>query len=784
MAIYGAEGLFAVLYDMIVVREFESMLWQLATTGQWQGVSCDQPVAEYLALGQEAAVVGQALELGPDDLVFGSHRSLGQVLAKSLSAIRALGPGPVAALLESEREAATLAQAEAIGFGNPVELSENFVLFGLMAECLGLKAGLNQGLAGASRAHFPPFGSMPNSATPGACAPLALGAALFKRINRRPGIVVANLGDAALAAGPVWETVNFASMEQYHSLWPASAGGRPPLLVTVLNNFYGLGSRTVGETTGLDVLARVGAGVDPEAMHAERIDGFNPLAVANAMRRKRELLEGGAGPVLLDVVTYRYNGHWPGENPAYRSQDEIAQWRAVDPIETYGELLVHNAITTRTAVEEVRQGLRERLTKLLRRAVEAAAQPDRDAALVETVMFAGQRVESLDPPRKPELSQPLNDNSRIRAIQAKSRRGRDDDGRPLSKLKTYQLRDGLFEAVAHRFTIDPTLAAWGQDNRDCGGAFAVYRGLSDLAPAQRLFNAPFAPAAVVGAGIGYALAGGRALVEVMYDDLLGRAGDELLNQAGSWRAWSGGRLRTPLVIRCAVGVPGSGQHAQDWSALAARVPGLKVYYPASPSDAKGMLGLALAGCDPVVLLEAQSLYDKAEEFDRAGVPLGHYETEEGQPAVRREGSDLTIVTLGPTLYRGLAAAETLQESHDVSAEVIDLRFLNPLDLEPVVASVRKTGRLLLVSDEAERGSSLHRVANAVQEAAFDVLDSAPVVLGARNLVVTPSLAASDLFPQVDTILDAIHQRILSLEGREPGSDQSPEELLRRQRLGI
>jgi 2-oxoisovalerate dehydrogenase E1 component len=308
--------------------------------------------------------------------------------------------------------------------------------------------------------------------------------------------------------------------------------------------------------------------------------------------------------------------------------------------------------------------------------------------------------------------------------------------------------------------------------------------LADLAPINRLFNAPLTPAASVGAGIGYALAGGRALVELMYDDWLGRAGDEILNQAGAWRTLSGGRLRTPLVIRCAAGIAESTQHAQDWSALVARVPGLKVYYPATPTDAKGMLSLALAGSDPVVVLEAQALYDKTEEFDRNGVPLGYYETEEGQPAIRREGSDLTIVTVGPALYRGLAAAETLKQTYQVSVEVIDLRFLTPLDLEPVVASVRKTGRLLLVSDEVERGSYLHQVANAVAEAAFGVLDSAPVVLGARNHQVTSTAAAHQHFPQADTILDAIHQRIMPLAGYQPTADQSPEELHRRQQAGL
>ncbi|MDR1512434.1 MAG: dehydrogenase, partial [Propionibacteriaceae bacterium] len=605
MALYGAEGLFEVLYDMIAIREFESMLQALALAGSWRSVRHEHAVAEHLSIGQEAAVVGQALELGPEDLVFGSHRSHGEVIAKCFGALRQLSPDQAGEIMRGFHDGELLRHAESIDSDTADELSQTFVLLGLLGECLGRRIGFNSGLAGSARAFCPLFGSMPNNGTVGGSAPLALGAALFKRVNREPGIVVANLGDAALTAGPVWEAINFASMAQFQGLWPESAGGNPPLLINLFDNFYGMGSQTVGETTGFDVLARVGAGVGPEAMHAERIDGFNPLAVANAMRRKRQLLASGEGPILLDVITYRFVGHSPGDPATYRTREEVEAWEAVDPIGAYGDLLIANAITTQAAIDETTSRIQDRLERVLRHVVDDEACPKPDAAFVESVMFSGGHEEALGDQRKADLLQPLNDNARVKALAAKSRRARDEAGRPVSKLKLYQLRDALFEAVAHRFSIDPTLAAWGQDVRDQGGAFAVYRGLTELVPPQRLFNAPVAEAAAVGAGVGYALAGGRALVEVMYGDLLGRAGDELLNQVGSWQALSGGQLTLPLVIRAPIGNQWSGQHAQDWTGLLARVPGLKVYYPATPADAKGMLSLALAGTDPVVVLEAE-----------------------------------------------------------------------------------------------------------------------------------------------------------------------------------
>ena len=154
---------------------------------------------------------------------------------------------------------------------------------------------------------------MPNNAIVGGSAPIATGAALYKRINRKPGIVVANVGDAALGCGPVWEAIQLASMDQYRTLWREEDGGNPPIMYNFFNNFYGMGGQTSGETMGYDVLARVGAGVNPEAMHAERVDGINPLAVADAVTRKKKILEEGRGPVLMDTLTYRFSGHSPSD---------------------------------------------------------------------------------------------------------------------------------------------------------------------------------------------------------------------------------------------------------------------------------------------------------------------------------------------------------------------------------------------------------------------------------------------------------------------------------------
>jgi 2-oxoisovalerate dehydrogenase E1 component len=288
----------------------------------------------------------------------------------------------------------------------------------------------------------------------------------------------------------------------------------------------------------------------------------------------------------------------------------------------------------------------------------------------------------------------------------------------------------------------------------------------------------------VGTGIGYALSGGRAVVELMYCDFMGRAGDEIFNQAAKWQSMSAGVLKMPLVIRVSVGSKYGAQHSQDWTSLVAHIPGLKVMFPATPYDAKGMLNLALRGTDPVVFFESQRLYDMGEIFEEGGVPEGYYEVPEGQPAVRRTGKDLTILTIGATLYRALEAADDLKEQYGLEVEVIDARFLNPLDLDPIIESVKKTGKIIMSSDAVDRNSFLHTVAANLTQVAFDYLDGPPVVVGSRNWI-TPAFEMEDsFFPQKEWILDAIHERVLPLKGHQVTTVQTGGEVLRRYREGV
>jgi 2-oxoisovalerate dehydrogenase E1 component len=222
-----------------------------------------------------------------------------------------------------------------------------------------------------------------------------------------------------------------------------------------------------------------------------------------------------------------------------------------------------------------------------------------------------------------------------------------------------------------------------------------------------------------------------------------------------WRSMSGGILKLPIVLRCSIGSKYGAQHSQDWTALVAHIPGLKVLYPATPYDAKGLLASALASDDPVVFFESQRLYDKVEQLHFGGVPADYYRLPIGEPDVKREGRDVTILTIGPLLYAALAAAGQLESSCGVSAEVIDARSLVPFNYDRLLESVRKTGRLLLVSEASERGSFPMTLAANVTRYAFRDLKAPPRVLGSPNWIVPGAEMETTYFPQCEDILDIV-----------------------------
>ena len=787
---FSKDDFLRIYRDMRYIREFETMLYTIKTTNAYNGIEYNNPGPAHLSMGQEASSVGQAYLLTTDDFIFGSHRSHGEILAKGLSSIHKLSDAELTSTMEQFLGGDTYKVVEQFnkGKGKSVkELAIDFLLYGALAEIFAKNTGFHRGLGGSMHAFFLPFGIYPNNAIVGGSADISVGAALYKKINSKNGIVICNIGDGSMACGPVWEGLMMATMDQYNNLWEGDMKGGLPLLVNVMNNQYAMGGQTRGETMGYDFLARIGAGVNADQMHAERIDGYDPLAVIEAMGRKLDILRSKKGPVLLDTLTYRYSGHSPSDADSYRTLEEKNAWMEHDSIMAYRAKLIKAGVASQDEFDAIDATIIENVTNVVQMASDPVMSPRMDLfktpAAIEDIMFSNQKVAKMED-RKPDVNHAKEENPRVMAIAKKERFAFDKDGKPVSKNKVYQYRDAVFEALIDKFYEDPTLIAYGEENRDWGGAFAVYRGLTEALPYHRLFNSPIAEAAIVGSAVGYAMCGGRVVVELMYCDFLGRAGDEVFNQLPKWQAMSAGILKMPVIIRVSVGSKYGAQHSQDWTSLCAQIPGLKVVFPVTPYDAKGLMTAALNGTDPVIFFESQRLYDIAEQFHEGGVPKESYEITIGEPDIKRAGKDITIVTIGATLYRALEAATELEQKYGISAEVIDSRSMVPFNYEKVVESVKKTGRVLLSSDACDRGSYLSDIARNINDLCFDYLDAPAVVLGSRNWITPAYELEEHFFPQKDWFIDMIHERILPIPGYTPTRSFTDVELMRRSKLGV
>lgn len=784
---FTKEDLIRIYRDMVIIREFESMLHEIKTKNEFQGIAYNHPGPAHLSIGQEASAVGMAYNLDMDDYIFGSHRSHGEILAKGLSAIHKLDEDSLQKVMSTFFDGRIMNVVEKFFEGNTKDMGIKFLLYGTLAEIFARENGFNKGLGGSMHAFFTPFGIYPNNAIVGGSGDIAVGAALYKKVNQKPGIIVANIGDASMGCGPVWEGITFSTMDQFTKLWDEPYRGGLPIIFNFMNNLYGMGGQTHGETMGFGILARVGAGVNPDMMHAERVDGYNPLAVIDAFRRKKQILEEKRGPVLLDTLTYRFSGHSPSDASSYRERDEIDAWMQADSILWFKNELVASGLASSSELESMREETVNTLKKVLEITINNDITPllnlDNDPDAIGKMMFSNGSVDRMED-RPVQTLMPMEENPRVQQIAKKERFAFDKDGKPFSKLKTYQLRDGIFEAVVDRFYKDPTLVAYGEENRDWGGAFAVYRGLTEALPYNRLFNSPISEGAIVGTAIGYGMCGGRVIAEIMYCDFLGRSGDEVFNQLPKWQAMSGNIIKMPVVIRVSVGSKYGAQHSQDWTALTAHIPGLKVVFPATPYDAKGLMNSALQGTDPVIFFESQRIYDVGEVFHEGGVPEGYYEIPMGEPDIKKEGKDITILTIGATLYVALEAAKTLEEKHGLTAEIIDARSMVPFNYDLVLQSVKKTGRILLASDASSRGSFLKEMAQTISELAFDDLDAPPVVVGSRNWITPAYELEKSFFPQPEWIIDAIHTKIVPLTGHTPENDFTEKTQAKRNTEGV
>ena len=317
-------------------------------------------------------------------------------------------------------------------------------------------------------------------------------------------------------------------------------------------------------------------------------------------------------------------------------------------------------------------------------------------------------------------------------------------------------REAVRDALARALREDESVFLMGEDIAEMGGSMAVTQGLLAEFGPERVRNTPISEIAIVGSGIGAAIQGMRPVVEIMYEDFLTLAMEQLVNQAAKHRTMSGGQVKVPLTIRTQGGAgwsPGA-QHAQQLEAWFVHVPGLKVVFASTPEDVRGLLWSSIYDDNPVVFFEHRTLYPvKGEVPDELEpIPLG-------KARIHREGEDVTVVATGRLVHEALKAADEA-ESEGVSVEVVDPRTLQPLDEETIVASVRKTTRCVTAHEAVVRGGFGAELAAVIQHGAFDWLD-APIERVGAKFAPLPFAPAMEqwVVPHAEDVLEAIRRTV-------------------------
>jgi 2-oxoisovalerate dehydrogenase E1 component len=712
----------AILEDMLVIRELEEMIVKLRS-GAYEPIrDFNYRGPTHVSVGQEGTAAGACCALKLPDNITSTHRGHGESLAKGTVAIRQM---------TGEQLLRRVPNCKSTKHEDLIDAALEEHVYRTICELFGKDDGYCRGRGGSMHIADFSVGHLGANAIVGGGVPIATGAALANRYLERGNVVCCFAGDGAYANGVVLESLNFAAQSQFTNHYADGHKFGLPMIFLVCNNHYGMTHRTDDEVMGVDRMARRPAGFADNNMHSEIVNGMNVLAVRDAVLRATELCREGKGPVFLDVDCYRYWGHSLSDpRIEYRTKEEEAAWKAIDPIETYKKELFDAQILDAKGIQAVERRVADRNASAAKRAVAAA---DPDAKDVLKFMYTDTKCETVPAEfAKVELFGPLPEIKRV--------------GGEL----TY--KDALKEALVEEMARDKRVVFYGEDVADYGGAFKVTKGLLEAFGRERVFNTPISEACICGTGCGAAMNGLRPVVELMYFDFALMSSDQISNQAAKWHYMSGAQTEVPLVIRASAGAGKGygGQHSQTLESVFCHIPGLYVVYPATPADAKGMLKSAIRDNNPILFVESQALYGM-----KGPVPEGEYLVPLGVADVKREGSDITLVSWGPLVHDCLKAAEKLKAEKNVEADVIDLRSLVPLDIETVLRSVQKTGRCVVASQAIQIGSYTGEIASTIQDLAFDYLDAPVKRVGAKNGIAPQShILEAAFLPNVDDILAA------------------------------
>ncbi len=757
-----------IFFQMTLIREFENLLSSLKTKGEYANVKFNYTGPAHLEIGEEAAIVGANYILDKEDVIFGTHRNHGEVISKSVSAIRKMNDSELEEILLNYNNGKifnAINSDERFKKLTWEEKAINYIVYGFLAEIFSRETGVNGGIGGTMHMFFPPFGIYPNNGIVGGSFPMGLGAALYKLVNNKNGIAASFVGDGGISAGPIWETLCMSSMDQYVNLWPQKKF--PPFMVNVINNSYAISAQTMGETMGNNGPAITGLGINERGMHSEVVDGQNPLAVIDLIRRKKKILVDGNGPVLNEIRTYRFDSHSSHNfQDSYRTEEEINSWKKYDPIKLFKDKIINENIFSIEELSQIENESLEIVKSNFLLAMNEKISPflgfEENNNYLDDFIFSNKK--------RIKNGSKINfeNNSRLNEISEFE----------VSEL-TYS--DAIFKAIAENFEEDEDFIIFSQDSRFRGGLGGVYNGISETIDFDRLFNTPINESGMLGSAIGYSMMGGQVLVQITYMDFLFRAGDEIASQLSKWRSMSGGSLTLPVILRTGINHGWGVQHSQDYTNILSSITGIKIAAPITPKEAYQTFKQAFSTEDPIIIIEDGILHRSKNKYTSSLDNTTSLNIDNYKPSLIEEGKDVTIVTLGIQLETALVVREQLAKEN-IDVEILSINWIVPMNLEPIIESVNKTKKVLLINNGYERMNIMKEISQTITELLFDKLEKPPYILGAKNWVTPNGNYDKYIYPTIDQASDLIREKFFNLEVKNKRPSSS--EIIDRKNKGI
>jgi 2-oxoisovalerate dehydrogenase E1 component len=606
----------------------------------------------------------------------------------------------------------------------------------MMAELMGKETGYCKGRGGSMHiAEVEKQNNLGSTGIVGGNQPPAVGAALAEKFKKSGKVVISFFGDGSCNTGTFHESMNMA------------ATLKVPLVAVIENNLYGMsvpfsGSPVDGTrcASSIEDIAKRAAAYDVPAMI---VDGMDVLAVYLAVQKAVERARRESQMTMIECKTYRWYGHSRSDPREYRTKAEEKAWHERDPITVLRTKLVSEGHCTEQELDQIKDKAFATIEAATQFAMNSPwpnpADVAKDVYVEES--YPPQIVES-DRTRAAKVREATAAFQKLVASStAKTKKEATEQAKAQIKsqfgMDILNIAQAVSLAQAEEMRRDPRVFVFGEDVGLYGGAYQATRGLLAEFGKERIIDTAISEAAIAGAAVGAALRGMRPVAEIMYVDFVTIAMDQLVHVGAYNRYMFGGKAKVPMVLRTEGGVGRciAAHHSESLEAWLMHPPGLYVVMPSTPYDAKGLLKAAIRSDNPVVFIEHKATYGQT-----GPVPTDDYIIPLGVADIKRPGNDATIVSYCRMVMRSLDAAKILADEHGIDTEVIDVRTLKPLDIKTIAESVRKTGRLITVSEGFGWCGAGREIAGQVMEydfadgsRGFDYLDSRPINLAARDV---------------------------------------------------